>query len=160
MYENAFTGGLVYWKRNWVYDQNVKGKKTTIISASSMVRQFKYSFLHFFFFLVLEFYYYRNSECWDLKHWHSLHLKRCDSLIHYVILLRLRERITLCNYLCSSSPSSRFSTSLIRNIGELGAKKYFRDHRTADTTQLFVPIKRKFLGSIPFQNKSQRGRWG
>ena len=113
-----------------------------------------------FLFLVLEFYYYRNSECWDLKHWHSLHLKRCDSLIHYVILLRLRERITLCNYLCSSSPSSRFSTSLIRNIGELGAKKYFRDHRTADTTQLFVPIKRKFLGSIPFQNKSQRGRWG
>ena len=96
MYENAFTGGLVYWKRNWVYDQNVKGKKTTIISASSMVRQFKYSFLHFFF-LVLEFYYYRNSECWDLKHWHSLHLKRCDSLIHDVILLRLRERITLCN---------------------------------------------------------------
>ena len=113
-----------------------------------------------FLFLVLEFYYYRNSECWDLKHWHSLHLKRCDSLIQYVILLRLRERITLCNYLCSSSPSSRFSTSLIRNIGELGAKKYFRDHRTADTTQLFVPIKRKFLGSIPFQNKSQRGRWG
>ena len=113
-----------------------------------------------FLFLVLEFYYYRNSECWDLKHWHSLHLKRCDSLIQYVILLRLRERITLCNYLCSSSPSSRFPTSLIRNIGELGAKKYFRDHWTADTTQLFVPIKRKFLGSIPFQNKSQRGRWG
>ena len=91
MYENAFTSGLVYWKRNWVYDQNVKGKKTTIINASSMVRQFKYSFLHFFFFLVLEFYYYRNSECWDLKHWHSLYLKRYDSLIHYVILLHLRE---------------------------------------------------------------------
>ena len=159
MYENAFTGGLVYWKRNWVYDQNVKGKKTTLsVPAVWLDNSNIHSFN--FLFLVLEFYYYRNSECWDLKHWHSLHLKRCDSLIHYVILLRLRERITLCNYLCSSSPSSRFSTSLIRNIGELGAKKYFRDHRTADTTQLFVPIKRKFLGSIPFQNKSQRGRWG
>ena len=44
-----------------------------------------------FLFLVLEFYCYRNSECWDLKHWHSLLLKRYDSLIHYVILLHLRE---------------------------------------------------------------------
>ena len=44
-----------------------------------------------FLFLVLEFYYYRNCECWDLKHWHSLYLKRYDSLIHYVILLHLRE---------------------------------------------------------------------
>ena len=137
----------------------LKGKKRLLsMPAVWLDNSNIHSFI--FFFLVLEFYYYRNSECWDLKHWHSLHLKRCDSLIHDVILLRLRERITLCNYLCSSSPSSRFSTSLIRNIGELGAKKYFRDHRTADTTQLFVPIKRKFLGSIPFQNKSQRGRWG
>ena len=137
----------------------LKGKKRLLsMPAVWLDNSNIHSFI--FLFLVLEFYYYRNSECWDLKHWHSLHLKRCDSLIHYVILLRLRERITLCNYLCSSSPSSRFSTSLIRNIGELGAKKYFRDHRTADTTQLFVPIKRKFLGSIPFQNKSQRGRWG
>ena len=159
MYENAFTGGLVYWKRNWVYGQNVNGKKRLFsVPAVWLGNSNIHSFI--FLFLVLEFHYYRNSECWDLKHWHSMHLKRCGSLIHYVILLRLRERITLCNYLCSSSPSSRFSTSLIRNIGELGAKKYFRDHRTADTTQLFVPIKRKFLGSIPFQNKSQRGRWG
>ena len=34
------------------------------------------------------------------------------------------NRIRLCNYLCpSSSPSSRFSTSLILNIGEFGTKK-------------------------------------
>ena len=137
----------------------LKGKKRLLsMPAVWLDNSNIHSFI--FLFLVLEFYYYRNSECWDLKHWHLLHLKRCDSLIHDVILLRLRERITLCNYLCSSSPSSRFSTSLIRNIGELGAKKYFRDYQTADTTQLFVPIKRKFLGSIPFQNKSQRGRWG
>ena len=137
----------------------LKGKKRLLsVPAVWLDNSNIHSFI--FLFLVLEFYYYRNSECWDLKHWHSLHLKRCDSLIHDVILLRLRERITLCSLLCSSSPSSHFSTSLIRNIGELGAKKYFRDHRTADTTQLFVPIKRKFLGSIPFQNKSQRGRWG
>ena len=34
------------------------------------------------------------------------------------------NRIKLCNYLCpSSSPSSRFCTSLIRNIGEFETKK-------------------------------------
>ena len=67
------------------------------------------------------------------------------------------KRITLCSCLCSSSsPSSRFSANLIRNIREFGAKIYFTDHRTANTIQLFVPIKRKFIGSILFQNKLQQ----
>ena len=48
------------------------------------------------------------------------------------------KRITLCSCLCSSSsPSSRFSASLIRNIGEFGAINYFTDHRTAHTIHGF-----------------------
>ena len=34
------------------------------------------------------------------------------------------------------------------------SKNYFTDHLTADTIQLFVPVKRKFFGSILFQDKS------
>ena len=56
------------------------------------------------------------------------------------------NRIRLCNYLCpSSSPSSRFSTSLILNIGEFGTKKKFTGHWTANTIQLFVPQKNKIF---------------
>ena len=44
------------------------------------------------------------------------------------------KRKTLCNCLCSSSCDS---ASLIQNIGEFGAKKYFTDHRTANTIQSF-----------------------
>ena len=64
------------------------------------------------------------------------------------------KRITLCNCLCSFS--SCFSASLIRNIGEFGAKNYFTDHRTGNTIQLFVPIERKLFWFILFQNKPQR----
>ena len=35
-------------------------------------------------------------------------------------------------------------------------KKLFIDHQTANAIQLFVPIKRKFFGSLLFQNKLQR----
>ena len=45
--------------------------------------------------------------------------------------------------MCSSSPSSRFSVSLNRNIGKFRAKKYSIDHRTAYAMQLFIPMKRK-----------------
>ena len=55
-----------------------------------------------------------------------------------------------------SSHSSWFSARLIRNIGEFGAKKYFIDHQTANTIQLFVSIKRKFIGPLLFQNKLQQ----
>ena len=48
------------------------------------------------------------------------------------------KRITLFNCLCYSSPSSNFSASRIRNIREFGVKKYFADHQTANTIQLFV----------------------
>ena len=61
----------------------------------------------------------------------------------------------LCNCMCSSSPS-RFSASLIQNIEELKTKKYFIDYQTADTIQLFLPIKRKLCTYILFQNKSQQ----
>ena len=59
------------------------------------------------------------------------------------------KRITLCNCLCSSSPSSpsprssRDFASVIRNIGKFGAKNYFTDHRTANTIYGFrdsVPV--------------------
>ena len=67
------------------------------------------------------------------------------------------KRITFC--ICVySSPSCRFSASLIRNIDIFRTKKYFVDHRTANAIQLFVPIKRKFFGSFYFQNKSQQRR--
>ena len=44
--------------------------------------------------------------------------------------------ITLCNYLCSSS--CYFSASLIRNIGEFGAKSYFTDHRRGNALHGFL----------------------
>ena len=66
------------------------------------------------------------------------------------------KRLTLWNCLCSStSPSSRFSMSLVRIMREFGAEKYFIDHGTANTIQLLVSIKNKFLRSTHFQNKSQ-----
>ena len=37
------------------------------------------------------------------------------------------------------------SPLIFRNNGEFGAKKYFTDHRTADTIQLFVTKKDIFL---------------
>ena len=62
------------------------------------------------------------------------------------------KSITLCICVCSS-PSSHFSIYLIRNIGEFRAKKYFIDHQTTNAIQLFVPIKKKFFGTLLFQNK-------
>ena len=99
--------------------------------------------------------------------------RKCPSLVHYTLLGCILnsvyssignstycvcvKRITLCNCLCSSSsPSSRFSASLIRNIEKFGANNYFTDHRTANTIQLFVSIKMKFFGSILFQKKLQQ----
>ena len=67
----------------------------------------------------------------------------------YCIYCICVKRITLCNCLCSSSsPSSHFSASLLRNIEEFGAKKYFTDHRTTSTIHVFkdlVPVL-KILG--------------
>ena len=56
---------------------------------------------------------------------------------------------TLCDCLRFSSCCD--FASLIRNIGEFGAKNYFTGHRTSNTIKLFVPIKRKFFRSILFQ---------
>ena len=66
--------------------------------------------------------------------------------------------IMLCICVRSFSPSSCFSASLIQNISQFGAKKYFIDYQTANIIQLFVPLKRKFFGSLLFQNKLQRSR--
>ena len=66
------------------------------------------------------------------------------------------KRITLCSCLCSCSPFSRFSASLIQNIG--GAKKYFIDHGTSNTIRLFVPIKRKFLQVYSFSEQVAANR--
>ena len=43
-----------------------------------------------------------------------------------------------------------FSPPLFRNNGEFGAKKYFMDHRTGNTIQLFVAIKGHFSGIFFF----------
>ena len=50
------------------------------------------------------------------------------------------KRITLCNCLCSSSPSSPSGdfASLMRNIEKFGAKNYFTDHWTANTIYGFI----------------------
>ena len=47
------------------------------------------------------------------------------------------KRITLCNCLCFSSPSSCDFASVIRNIGKFGAKNYFTDHQTANAIYRF-----------------------
>ena len=62
--------------------------------------------------------------------------------------------ITLCIGMCCSH--SNFFASLIQNIPEFEAKKYFIDHQTANAIQLFVPTKRTFFGSLLFQNKLQQ----
>ena len=64
------------------------------------------------------------------------------------------KHIMLCICVCSSP--SCFSANLIQNIGKFRAKKNFIDHQTANAIELFVPIKRKFFGSLLFQNKLQR----
>ena len=58
--------------------------------------------------------------------------------------------------ICVCSLPSCFSASLIQNIGKFRAKKNFIDYQTANAIELFVPIKRKFFGSLLFQNKLQR----
>ena len=42
------------------------------------------------------------------------------------------------------------SASFIRNIGEFGASNHFTNQQTANTKQLFVPLKRNFFRSILF----------
>ena len=69
------------------------------------------------------------------------------SIIHFISLDSKKgnycvcvKRITLCNCLCSSSPSSLspFSARAIRNIGEFVAKSYFTDHQRVNTIHCFT----------------------
>ena len=81
------------------------------------------------------------------------------SLSLFLSLIALVWHIMLCNFLCSSSsPSSHFRAIVNQNIGEFVPKKNFIDYHTANTIQLFVPINRKFFGSIIFKSTfHQRG---
>ena len=74
--------------------------------------------------------------------------------VYYCFCLK---RITLCICLCSSSPS-RFCASHIRNIGELGAKKYSVDLQILQFSYLFIII-RNFLGLIFFRTSRSEGKF-
>ena len=63
-------------------------------------------------------------------------------LISSLIAFAWNAEVTLCNYLCSSFSFFYFSASIIQNIGEVGAKNYFTDHRTANAI-------RGFMDSVP-----------
>ena len=75
-----------------------------------------------------------NSSKTKTKTW------TCETCVFLLIYCVCVKRITLCNCQCSSSPSSfpsRAFTSVIRNIRKFGAKNYFTDHQTANTTYRF-----------------------
>ena len=59
----------------------------------------------------------------------------------------------------SQLPLIFFSPPLFRNYRKLGAKKYFTDHWTANTIQLFVAIKGNFLWSIFFWTSRSEGEF-
>ena len=86
-----------------------------------------------------------HHGCVVKENWQSALLSIFLKIYIYCVCVK---RKILCNYLCSSSCHD--SASLIRNIGEFGTKNYFADYWTANTFQLFVPIKRNFFGSIFF----------
>ena len=70
-----------------------------------------------------------NSSKTKIKTW------TCETCIFLLLYCVCVKRITLCNCLCSSSPSSfpsRAFASVIRNVGKFGAKNYFTDHQTAN----------------------------
>ena len=64
-----------------------------------------------------------------------------------IILLFFKLKVDVENNYCvclksktlRNCRSSSFLHYFFQNNGEFGAKKYFTDHRTADTNQLFVP---------------------
>ena len=49
-----------------------------------------------------------------------------------------------------------FLSALSEILANSEQKKYFIDNRTVNAIQLLVPIKKNFLGSLLFQNKSQQ----
>ena len=59
------------------------------------------------------------------------------------------KSIALYTFLSPSSSSASLP-HFLRNIRELGAKKYFTDHRIATRIQLFVAIKGNFSGLFFF----------
>ena len=55
---------------------------------------------------------------------------------------------------------SRFSsTTLVCNIGEFGAKKYFTDHLTAKTFKSRVAIKGNFSGLLFYEQVTVKGNF-
>ena len=97
-------------------------------------------------------------------------MKLCNTQFHLQYFLS--SQITHNNILLHSSEThnalqlpvfllfffSCFFSSLIQNIREFRAKKYFLDHEIANTNQLFVPVNQKFIESILFQIKSKQRR--
>ena len=127
-----------------------------VIQIASFLHKFKVSFLlhNQMFFLNEPHFFDHFMSFWNersiilyfvLSVWEG----SCSTILiskikvhsHYCVCVK---RITLCNCLCSSSPSSsRFSASAIWNIGEFGAKSYFTDHQRANTIHCFtdsVPV--------------------
>ena len=51
------------------------------------------------------------------------------------------------------SLSCRFSASLIRNIGEFGAKKYFTNHQEVNEILLFIPILKEVFRASSFSEQ-------
>ena len=60
-----------------------------------------------------------------------------------IILVVTTRSVTF--YLCLKSITLR---GTFLNMGELGAKKYFKDHQRANTVQLFMAIKGIFSGLL------------
>ena len=48
---------------------------------------------------------------------------------------------------------------VFRNVGASEVKKYFTDHRTANTVQLFVAIKGNFSDLFSFQTSCSKGQF-
>ena len=78
----------------------------------------------------------------------SFQLVTCNS---YFTISRVK-RIMLCNFKFVLFLLLVFLQALFRILGNTEQQT---DHRTANTIQLFIPIKRKFFGPILFQIKSQ-----
>ena len=54
-------------------------------------------------------------------------------------------------FIAFARKAKRFFSPLFRNNGEFGAKKYFTDHRAANTNQLFVVLRGNFSGLFFFK---------
>ena len=87
------------------------------------------------------------SMCWllNVRFYQLFCFVICIFTKSYYVYLKC---ITLSN--CFSPSSSASLPHFSQNIGEVGAKKYFMDHRTVTTIQLLVTIKGNLSGLFFF----------